>query len=282
MIPIELPIIGNGSQPKEADGAELAFMNLPSAMSTYTMPSVSPVLAAQPLDAAKNLLKQLYQGLSDYRGQCVKLDLALLDQQNLEFINQVLGEGEVSIVCRQELSTQIQESVLAGIWRIQILNDSGKLLEDFIEVGEIPGLIKDTTFSHAARQIVKDMNDLPAGVMNAPPLIAELNAEIAQYRPDTLAHVINLSLLPQTEQDLQFLSECLGQGAVTILSRGYGTTRISSTATDKVWWVRYFNSDDTMILNTLEVSKVPAVACAAIEDIEDSAQRLQEILAVYS
>jgi hydrogenase-1 operon protein HyaF len=73
----------------------------------------------------------------------------------------------------------------------------------------------------------------------------------------------------------------LGKGTTSILSRGYGTNRITSTMTDKVWWVQYFNSDDTLILNTLEVCEVPSVACAALEDLADSATRLTEILALY-
>jgi hydrogenase-1 operon protein HyaF len=93
--------------------------------------------------------------------------------------------------------------------------------------------------------------------------------------------VINLTLLPQTEQDLAFLDRLLGAGSVTILSRGYGNCRITSTATRYVWWVQYFNSQDANILNTLEVTDVPAVACAAPEDIADSALRLGEILEVY-
>jgi len=118
-------------------------------------------------------------------------------------------------------------------------------------------------------------------VMNAPPLLAELNAKIAEYRPGGEAHTINLSLLPQTEQDLEFLAQRLGGGSVTILSRGYGNCRITATGTQYVWWVQYFNSEDTLILNTLEVSDVPSVACASPEDIADSCERLQEILKVY-
>ena len=48
--------------------------------------------------------------------------------------------------------------------------------------------------------------------MNAPPLLAELNAKIAEYQPGGEAHIINLSLLPQTEQDLAFLEQRLGKG----------------------------------------------------------------------
>lgn len=48
-----------------------------------------------------------------------------------------------------------------------------------------------------------------------------------------------------------------------------------------VWRVEYFNSRDALILDTIEVVDVPAVALASGEDVEDSARRLEEILAVY-
>lgn len=90
--------------------------------------------------------------------------------------------------------------------------------------------------------------------------------------------VINLTLLPQTEADLACLEERLGLGPVSILSRGYGNCRITATAIRDLWWVQYFNSDDRLILNTLELTEMPAAALAAQEDIDDSAKRLAEIL----
>ena len=66
-------------------------------------------------------------------------------------------------------------------------------------------------------------------------------------------------------------------GKTAILSRGYGNCRITATAIQRVWWVQYYNSTETLILNTLEVADVPLVACASADDIADSAQRLNEI-----
>lgn len=277
---IYLPIIGQGTQPKETDGAELDFMRLPSSMYTYTMPKVPQQLNPQVLPKAKALLETLLNALNNYNPeQHYSFSTQTLNSEELALINQILGEGEVSIIVQDELTTQIQESVLAGVWRVQQFNNSGCIF-DSIEIADIPQLIKTKTFENAKSQLQFDNNNLPDGLMNALPLIAELNAQISAYSVDKLAHVINLSLLPQTEQDLAFLYQLLGRGAVSILSRGYGTNRITSTQTDKVWWVQYFNSDDTLILNTLEISQVPSVALAALEDIADSAERLAEILAV--
>ena len=93
-----------------------------------------------------------------------------------------------------------------------------------------------------------------------------------------LPHVINRTLLPQSEQDVAWLAEQLGRGPISMLPRGCGNCRITATGLRDVWWVQYFNTDDRLILNTLEVTDVPAAALAAQEDIDDSALRLYEIL----
>lgn len=48
--------------------------------------------------------------------------------------------------------------------------------------------------------------------------------------------------------------------------------------TANLWWVQYYNSQDVLILNTLEVVDLPEVVRAAQQDIDDSRERLSEIL----
>lgn len=278
---IDIPIVaaGVGSQPVEGDGAELDYMRMPSEMSTFSMPLIPEPEATAELTAAKEALRDLLAALHEHRiGEPARvLDIGLLDAPNRELIDQVLGEGEVSVVYAGDSGAQIQESVLAGVWRVQYLLD-GVLHRDTIEVGAIPALVSRATFHTAADAVTADLDGLPPGVQNAPALLAEINDKIAAWRAGAVPHVINLTLLPQTEQDLAFLENRLGRGPVTVLSRGYGNCRVTSTATRNVWWVQYFNSQDANILNTLEVCDVPSVACAAQQDIEDSCERLEEIL----
>lgn len=278
MTSISLPIIGQGSQPAEVDGFELNYPVMPETMMIYRMPEVSADLSDVELAPAKQVLQTLLQALVAYPNADARIDLSHCDERNRRFLAELLGEGEVSIVGLNG-AIRIQESVLAGVWRVQQLSGT-TLVADYLEIGAIPSFVK-TVFSTAADSINADNSQLPSGVMNAPALLTELNAQIQTCVPGQSEHVINLSLLPQTEQDLQFLEQRLGGGQVTILSRGYGNCRITATATRYVWWVRYFNSQDTLILNTLEVSAVPNVACASVEDIADSCERLQEILKLY-
>lgn len=283
-IPIEIPaVIGPGSQPADSDGAEMNFMNMPSGMTTFESPIIPEVEEIKGMEAAVSFAAKIQQLMSLYKigDNNVVFELDDLNPANKEFMDQLLGDGEVSIQCGDELNAQIQESVLAGLWRVHYLDEHQNIIRDTMEVGEIPGLVSDMTFDKAVANIDVSALKIPESVYNAPPLLAEISDKLADYKPGAEPHVINLSLLPHTEQDIEFLSSSLGIGPNVILSRGYGNCRISSTSTRNVWWVQYFNSQDSLILNTLEISKVPAVACASQEDIDDSAERLDEILSIY-
>lgn len=274
------PLVGPGSQPEGPDGGKLDYMIMPEEMRVFSMATIPDADLAKDhtaaLAAGDAILAAL--GHAAKTGQEASVDLTHLAPADLTFIDQLLGEGEVSVVLGAQ--AQAQESVLAGVWRVRETAQDGSRRADRVDIGAFPSGFIDRAFAAAHGQTA-----LPAGaiqgVFNAPALIAEINAHIPGAETRDQPHVINLSLLPHTEGDLTFLEAALGQGDLIILSRGYGNCRIRSTGTTHCWWVRYFNSQDTLILNTLEISPLPAVAQAAPEDLEDSAERLSEILATY-
>lgn len=281
MSSIDIPIssLGPGSQPLEEDGAELQYMSMPKDMTLYSPPMLPEAEEVTELTAALDCLTQLQKVLSGHKGSdpAVTLSLNDMDAANRDLINQALGEGEVSVLYKGERQARIQESRLAGVWRVQRLNDAGELVQDDIEVADIPSIARQAAFKDAVTTLALE-DKVPDGVLNAPPLIVELSDKAQQWKHGDEAHVINLTLLPQTEQDLDYLGMRLGIGPITILSRGYGNCRVTATGLNQVWWVQHFNSDDKLILNTLEVSDVPYAALAAREDMEDSAERLAEML----
>jgi hydrogenase-1 operon protein HyaF len=120
--------------------------------------------------------------------------------------------------------------------------------------------------------------ETPRGAMNSPALLTEIREQVLRFRPGQAPHVINLTLLPLTPEDQAVLEQAAPVGPVAILSRGFGNCRITSTALRNLWRVQYFNSMQTMILNTFEVVEVPEVAMAAAEDLLDSRERLCELL----
>jgi hydrogenase-1 operon protein HyaF len=172
---------------------------------------------------------------------------------------------------------RIQESAFAGVWRVHALREDGTLAGNDLEAGAVPQVLR-----RALDQVKATLREVPpatAGVMNAPAILAELISASGAYCSGAEPHIVNLTLLPVTVEDLEYLGTHLGAGPVTILSRGYGNCRISSTALPRTWWVQYFNSMDQLILNTIEVDEVPVVALAAPEDLDDSILRLRDWVA---
>ncbi|MGR3545660.1 MAG: hydrogenase expression/formation protein, partial [Roseovarius sp.] len=188
---------------------------------------------------------------------------------NRALIAETMGAGEVAIKIHDIPAIAAQESVFAGVWG---LKGAGV---DAIEVGAVPAQALSRAFAprRAGREVPRS-----AQVVNAPPLLVELRDKSAHFTPGDEAHVINLTLLPHTEADLEWLEAQLGQGSVDILSRGYGNCRITATALAHVWRVRFYNSMDVLILDTFEVTVMPEVALAAPEDLGDSGARILEVL----
>ncbi|MFA6220134.1 MAG: hydrogenase expression/formation protein [Erythrobacter sp.] len=272
-------LAGPGSQPEDFDGGKLEYMVMPDGMTVFSASNVP-----EPEDAASHregvrVAEAILAALGNGCDGGTRIDLTHLDEGNLAFVDQMLGEGEVSVVAGDRL--QAQESVLAGVWRIREFDDEGRRSSDYVECGAFPSAALDLASVGVADAARLPMDER-TNIFNAPPLVAEINEHVPQSDDEGAEpHVINLSLLPHTEEDLDFLDVAMGRGKVVILSRGYGNCRIRSTGTRNCWWVQYFNSQDTLILNSIEISRIPEVALAASEDLADSAERLAEILDIY-
>lgn len=270
--------IGPGSQ-SEGDMV-LDYMKMPSEMNTYDMPSFPEMDEMERCPQGMAILADIQLMLAQINetGQGSLMTLNELPAADLELLNQILGEGEVSVLIDGEKPVRIQETVMAGIWRIRSFDEKGNVLAEAIEVADIPEIVKEKAFATKV-DIVERVKQLPEGLLNAPSVLVEIaeTSEAFQQEKAMSSHVINLSLLPFSPEDHYCLTETTGTGCVTILSRGYGNCRITSTQVDGLWRVQYYNSTDQLILDTLEIVAMPAVACAAPEDLEDSAVRLEEI-----
>ncbi|MCR9107372.1 hydrogenase expression/formation protein [Marivita sp. XM-24bin2] len=265
---------GPGSQPLDQQDEALEYMPLPQDMRTYSprIPEIEDLGGAD-LSPALTLMAQVAGAAQEVsvQGGTRQFDLAGLDAANRVLTAETMGSGEVSAKVRAIPAIAVQESVFAGIWTLKSASS------DMIEVAAIPSCITRAPFAPVRQALGKDA-PLAGGVVNAPPLQIELADKSAAFTPDAELHVINLSLLPHTEEDLVWLDQAVGEGAVTILSRGYGNCRVTATAMPHVWRVQFFNSQDTLILDTFEVTTIPEVACAAPEDLSDSANRLVNVL----
>ena len=116
---------------------------------------------------------------------------------------------------------------------------------------------------------------------NVRPILNEVLHALDQLLESEEPTVIDLAGLPFAPGELEELEATLGTGELSAKLDALGSSRIRETAYPGVWWVRYTNSMGTLILNTLEITDIPIVACAAQEDLDDSRQRFQELLEPY-
>lgn len=282
-----LPIIaGPGSQ---VETESLQYLQLPETMNTYRAPILPEPEELRAHEATRTVLAALQRALTAAaRGEPSEpIALDSLPAADHALLGQVLGEGEVSarvlLPGEPYPRVQLQEAIFAGVWRIIELLEGGGL-SDRLEVGPLPQLLVNRARADG-RLRGSELSELPmpADVMNAPAILRELRAHWRAAPHDSATQsatqVVNLTLLPLTAADTFVLDSELGLGSVTLLSRGYGNCRITSTQRPDTWRVVFYNSQDTVILETLEICPVPEVACAAPRDLADSATRLAELAA---
>jgi hydrogenase-1 operon protein HyaF len=258
---------------------DLRYTPMPRDVRTFSMPRPPEDAGDEALTAARNVLARLADAMG---GKSMpRIDLVDFDRRGLAVLDDMLGEGEVSVRIRRrdgvDDDIRIQESVFAGVWRERHFDGEHNLIHDFLVAGAIPPIAIESAQA-AASATLATLRDTPAGAMNAPALLTEIAAQMRTYRPAAAPHVINLTLLPLTPQDMQLLERLAPPGPVAILSRGFGNCRVTSTGLRNVWRVQYFNSMQTLILNTLEITRVPEVALAAADDLADSRDRLRDLI----
>ena len=272
---VTIPIRSLMAEPDDS----VEFMPMPREMNTFEMPRLPEPGPGNDIAGARDVLETflLYFGAwLENGGELPALDLAGLAPAALRVLNETLGEGEVAAIVEAGQEIRIQETVFSGAWRQQHFAADGSLLHDYLLAAPIPPVVTAIARERASPRL--RALALPAGAMNVPALVNELQDAMDRSGPDVPAHVINLTLLPLSPEDTAHIDQVLDGGSVVILSRGFGNCRISSTAARNVWRVQYFNNMQTLILNTIEIVPIPEAAIAACEDMVESHARLAELV----
>lgn len=267
-----LPVVGLDIADRQTDEVPAGVL-LPGEMRTYRAPQLPETAAREVPPAGRTAIARHLHAVCAAlaAGTPATFDLADLDDAGLTLLDQMLGEGEVSARIESPSGPwRIQESVFAGVWRLR-----GPTAER-LEVGPLPAMLQQPL--DALRAPESGLDDAAPGLSSAPALLREIHDR--RLRPE--AHAINLTLLPFTPEDGAYLDRALGRGRSSILSRGYGNCRISATGLARVWWVQYFNAQDALILNSLEITDIPEIVLAAAEDLADSQTRLAEVLLLFA
>ena len=121
-------VVEPGSQPADEDGVVLDYMQMPKDVWTYAVPVIPEPEEVDGLEEGVRVLAQIRDALAAYRigDDAIVIGLDHLDDANRMLVDQVLGDGEVSVVfegtngkysnsltrflCRPDLSGRPQQS----------------------------------------------------------------------------------------------------------------------------------------------------------------------------
>jgi len=282
--PIPVVAADANAQPQEQE-EDFSWLPLPRDVDTFSAPSPMPTSNAAKAPVLA-LLAQAVQSLQA-AAEGAFVDSVILPVQGLDpeaqaLLAQVMGEGEVSaqISLPDGGSLQIQETVYTGVWRVLESDAAGRVRADHIEIAPVPAAV----VREAARASAPHAKPPPIeghDLINAPAIASEIIAahQTAVASDGAGCHVVNFTLQPVTAGDMAWLNRMIGGGPVGIFSRGYGKCVVTSTGLRHVWRVRYFDGMNKTLLDTLEITRVPAVVQAAAEDFTDTLDRLRELVA---
>jgi hydrogenase-1 operon protein HyaF len=102
---------------------------------------------------------------------------------------------------------------------------------------------------------------------NAPPLLRELLEMVSRLLETGEASAIDLSALPLTPADLDWLRDKLGEGEITVTLQASGESTLAETACPGVWWVTHRNEQGAVTSQFIEVAFVPELVKAHPQDV---------------
>ena len=115
----------------------------------------------------------------------------------------------------------------------------------------------------------------PTGAGVAKALMREITEALGEYVRTRRSHVIDLTGMPLSEEDRQYLDRRLGRGELSINIDAIFCTRIEETRYAGVWRVRHYGSDGELRGERIEVIDVPEIVRAGSADIARCARRLE-------
>jgi len=103
---------------------------------------------------------------------------------------------------------------------------------------------------------------------NAPPLLRELAEQVKRLLASGESSAIDLSALPLTPADLDWLREKLGTGEIRVTLQANGESTLNETACPGIWWVTHHNEQGAVTSQLIEVALVPELVKAHPQDVQ--------------
>ena len=113
---------------------------------------------------------------------------------------------------------------------------------------------------------------------NAPPLLRELVELVRRLLETGEPSAIDLSALPLTPADLDWLRGKLGNGEISVTMQASGESTLDETACPGVWWVTHHNEQGAVTSQFIEVTFVPELVKAHPQDVAIGREYLELLI----
>lgn len=113
---------------------------------------------------------------------------------------------------------------------------------------------------------------------NAPPLLRELAEQVKHLLETGEASAIDLSALPLTPADLDWLHDKLGDGEIAVTLQASGESTLNETACPGIWWVTHHNEQGAVTSQFIEVAFVPELVKAHPQDVAIGLETLELLI----
>ena len=110
---------------------------------------------------------------------------------------------------------------------------------------------------------------------NAPPLLRELLEMVRRLLDSGEPSAIDLSALPLTPADLDWLREKLGAGEISVTLQANGESTLNETGCPGIWWVTHHNEQGAVTSQFIEVTFVPELVKAHPQDVAIGQEHLE-------
>ena len=127
--------------------------------------------------------------------------------------------------------------------------------------------------------VVSTPTDEPGLTGNAQPLLHELLERVRSLLATGESSAIDLSALPLTPADLDWLREKLGPGEIAVTLNANGESSLNETGCSGVWWVTHRNEKGAVTSEFIEVAFVPELVKAHPQDVLIGQEHLELLIA---
>lgn len=126
--------------------------------------------------------------------------------------------------------------------------------------------------------VLADLNPLLDQHPALRPILHELQQALADLADQGQETALDLHSLPLSSADTQALLDFLGTGEVSAKVHALGPSTLHETRFPGLWLVQHRNENDQLVARLLEITSIPHLLIAPIEEVRDGTQQLLRML----